>query len=246
MKPDAKKRFKKILLSSCISILLLILLIYLLLGHIVKNAVEINLPKMTGTPVKMESFSFSILTGKARMKNFVIANPEGFKTEYAFRLGSIVVDINMDTLFSKKIVIDEIRIDETQIIYEQGLISSNLSEIKSNIDKFVKKDKLKEEKVETQEKAGGGKKIQINNFYFNGASVSLSAVLLQGQKATMPITDIHLKDIGKEEKGASTGEVADEIFTAIYTSVGKVAGSGTDVIKGVGDDAWNKVKGIFK
>jgi hypothetical protein len=62
----------------------------------------------------------------------------------------------------------------------------------------------------------------------------------------MPITDIHLKDIGEEEKGASTGEVADEIFTAIYTSAGKVAGSGTDVIKGVGDDAWKKVKGIFK
>jgi hypothetical protein len=246
MKPEAKKRLKKILIASCISILVFLILIYVFLGHIVKSSVETVVPKITGTPVKMESCSFSMLTGKMEVKNFIIANPEGFKTEYAFRLGSIVVDINMDTLFSKKIVIDEIRIDDTQIIYEQGLTTSNLSEIKSNIDKFVKKDKQKEEKAETQEKAGGGKKIQINNFYFNGASVSLSAVLLQGQKATMPITDIHLKDIGEEEKGASTGEVADEIFTAIYTSAGKVAGSGTDVIKGVGDDAWKKVKGIFK
>ena len=246
MKPKLQKRLKKILLVSCTSILILILVIYLSLGYIVKNAVETVVPRITGTPVKMESFSFSILTGKVKMKNFIIGNPKEFNTEYAFRLSSLDFDINMDTLLSKKIVIDEIRIDGTQIIYELGFNTSNLSEIKSNIDKFVKGDKQKEAKTETSKKAGEGKKIQINNFYFNGASVSLSAVLLQGQKATMPIPDIHLKDIGKDEKGASTGEVADEIFTAIYASIGKVAGSAPEVIKGIGDETLNTVKRLFK
>ncbi|MFA6568087.1 MAG: hypothetical protein WCS96_07735 [Victivallales bacterium] len=246
MKPKSKKRLKKILLVSCVFIMALITLLYLFLGYIVRSAVETVVPGITGTPVKMESFSFSIFTGRAKMKNFVIANPKGFNTEYAFRLGSIVVDINMDTLLSRKLVIDEIRIEETQIIYEVGLGTSNLGEIKSNIDKFVKGDKPKEEKAEAPKKAGEGKKVQINNFYFNGAGVSLSAVLLQGGKTTMPIPDIHLKDIGKEEKGASIGEVADEIFTSIYSSIGKVAGSGAEAIKGIGNETWNKVKGIFK
>ena len=246
MKPKTKKLLKRILIGSGVFILVLLLAVYLLLGFIVNGAVGTVVPKITGTPVKMESFSFSIITGKMRIKNFVIGNPDGFKTEHAFKLGTLLVDTNMSTVLSKKIVIDEIRIDETQIIYEQGLTASNLSEIRSNIDKFVKKDKQKEDKAETQGNAGGGKKIQINNFYFNGASVSLSAVLLQGQKAKMPIPDIHLKDIGKDEKGASIGEVADEVFTAIYASIGKVAGSGAEVIKGIGDETWGKVKGIFK
>lgn len=246
MKTKSKKWLKKILLVSCTSILILILVIYLSLGYIVKSAVETVVPKITGTPVKMGSFSFSILTGKVKMKNFIIENPKGFNTEYAFRLSNLDFDINMDTLLSKKIVIDEIRVDGTQIIYELGINTSNLSEIKSNIDKFVKGDKQKETKAEDPKKAGEGKKIQINDFYFNGASVSLSAVLLQGQKTTVPIPDIHLKDMGKEDKGASIGEVADEIFTAIYASIGKEAGSGTEAVKWIGNEGWNKVKEIFK
>ena len=246
MKPKAKRMLKMLLLGSLIALVVLLLLVYLFLGNIVRGTVETVVPKITGTPVKMESFSFSMMTGKVRMKNFVIGNPKGFNTEYAFRLGSLLVDIDMGTLLSKRLVIDEIRIDDTQIIYEQGLSTSNLGEIKSNIDKFVKGDKPKEEKAETSKKAGAGKKIQINNFYFNRAGVSLSAVLLQGQKATMPIPDIHLKDIGKEGEGASVGEVADEIFTAVYASIGKVAGAGTEAIKGIGNETWNKVKGIFK
>jgi uncharacterized protein involved in outer membrane biogenesis len=246
MTPKAKKRLKKILIGSCISVLVLLVLVYLFLGHIVKSAVETVVPKITGTPVKMESFSFSIMTGKLQIKNFVIGNPKGYSTEYAFRLGSLGVSINTGTLFSKRLVIDEIKIEDTQIIYEQGLPTSNLSEIRSNIDKFVKKDEKKEAKAETSGKTSAGKKIRINDFYFKSASVSLSAVLLQGQKSTMPIPDIHLKDIGKDNEGATVGEVADEIFTAIYASIGKVAGSGTEVIKGIGNETWNQVKGIFK
>ena len=246
MNPKSKKRLKKVLLVFCVSVLILILLVYLSLGYIVKGAVETVVPKITGTPVKMENFRFSVMTGKVKIKNFVIGNPTGFNTEYAFRLGSLDIDIDMGTLLSKRIVIDEVRIEGTQIIYEQGLNSSNLGEIRSNIDKFVKGDKQKESNAEAVQKSGGGKKIQINDFYFNGAGVSLSAVLLQGEKATMPIPDIHLEGIGKEGKGASSGEVADEIFTAVYASIGKVAGSGPEVIKGMGDEALNKVKGIFK
>ncbi len=246
MSPNLKKRLKKVLVISCVSVLVLITLAYLLLGHIVKSAVETMVPKITGTPVKMESFSLSILTGKVKIKNFVIGNPKDYSTEYAFSLGSLLVDIEMSTLLSKRIVIDEIRIDEAKVIFELGLTTSNLGEIKSNIDKYAKGDKPKEEKAEVPKKADGGKKVQINNFYFNGASVSAGAVILQGGKVTMPIPDIHLKDIGKDEKGASVGEVADEIFVAVYASVGKVVGSGADALKGIGNESWNKVKGIFK
>lgn len=246
MKPKAKKFLKRILLGSLITLVVLLFLVYIFLGNIVKGTVETIVPKITGTPVKMESFSFSVMTGKIRIKKFVIGNPKDYKTEYAFNLGNLFVDIDMSTLLSKRLVIDEIRIEEAKVICEFGLGTSNLGEIKSNIDKFSKGDKPKEQKAETPKKEGEGKKVQINNFYFNGASVSAGAVILQGGKVTLPIPDIHLKDIGKEEKGASVGEVADEVFTAIYTSVGKVVGSGADVLKGVGDETWNKVKGIFK
>jgi len=241
MKTKTKKRLKKMIFFFCASTVILIVLLYLCLGYIVKTAIINIVPRITGTPVKMESFSFSMFTGKARMKKFVIGNPEGFSTEYAFSLDELVVEVDMRTLFSKKIVIDEIRVSGADVIYEQGMTTSNLKEIKANIKKYTGdgKDKEKERKTdsprrEEKEKAEG-RKVQIDNFYFNGVKVSLSVFLLQGAKTSIAIPDIHIQDIGKDGEGVSAGEAAVQIFNAIYKSIGKSASSGANSINSLGD-----------
>ncbi|HBC88194.1 MAG TPA: hypothetical protein DCZ94_14685 [Lentisphaeria bacterium] len=232
MKPKTKKRLKKILFITCASIIVLIVLLHFFLGHIVKAAVETMVPRITGTPVKMESFSFSIFSGKARMRNFIIGNPEGYKTEYAFKLVELLVEVNMDTIFSKKLEIDEIKVNGVHVVYEAGIASSNIGDINANVSKFAGAGKAKEKAEKPAKEAKGeGRKIQVNDFYFNGAQLSLSAVLLQGVTTTIPINDIHLQGIGKNDEGVLIGDAADQIFGAVYREIGE-ASSGTKALKG--------------
>ncbi|OGV37146.1 MAG: hypothetical protein A2X48_04865 [Lentisphaerae bacterium GWF2_49_21] len=247
MNEKKKKMIKMIGLGILAFIVVLIFIIHFFLGFIVKAGAENIVPKFTGGPVNMGSFRFNMFTGKATMKKFVIGNPQGYKTEYAINLDNLVVDVDMTSIFSKKLVIQEIRIEGAQVIYELGLGTSNLGEIQNNIGKATRADKKADEKKEeTTNEPKEGKKIQISHFYFNDAKVSMSAVALQGVKASVPIPSIHLEGIGKEKEGASIGDAAMEMFNSIFTVVGNMDGSGVGAVKGVGEDAWKKAKGLFE
>lgn len=247
MNDKRKKLLKKIGIGLLILLAVFVILVNFCLGRIVKLGAESAVPRLTGGSVKMDSFRFNMFTGRATMKKFVIGNPQGYKTEYAFNLDNLVIDVDMTTLFSKKLVVEEIRVEGAHVIYELGMGTSNLGEIQSNISKATGGGKPAEaKKEEPAKKPKEGKKVQINDFYFNDAKVSLSAVALDGAKASVPMPNIHLKDIGKEEKGASIEDVANEMFNSVYKSAADVASSGTNAVKGIGEGAWEKAKGLFK
>ena len=64
----------------------------------------------------------------------------------------------------------------------------------------------------------------INHLYINGAKVNISASLMLGKTLTTKLGDIHLRDIGKKSGGATPGEVAEQIISAISKSASKAAG----------------------
>ena len=54
----------------------------------------------------------------------------------------------------------------------------------------------------------------------------MSMTALKGEQLTLPLADIHLKDIGKDEEGTSIAEAVKEVFGAVNKNVvGAVAGS---------------------
>lgn len=74
---------------------------------------------------------------------------------------------------------------------------------------------------------------------------------------SVPLPDIELKDIGKEEGGKPIGEVAAEIFTPLsaqITSVAKEAlanakkllGEGAEAVKGAGKTIEKTTKGVVE
>jgi hypothetical protein len=101
----------------------------------------------------------------------------------------------------------------------------------------------------------------IDHVYVKGGKVNISASLFGGKSMTVPLPDIHLKDIGKEKKGASPGEVVKSIIGALNKAiikavapldlgkVGDVAGKaveGTkDVVEGAAKGVTDSVKGLF-
>jgi hypothetical protein len=225
---DKKKKKKLLIISGSIvgGFVVLLIILMLSIGAIVKAGVGGVLPKITGTPCSMGMCTFNPIMGKVTIRNFIIGNPNGYAHPNAFKMGTLVIDVGLTSLFSDKIVIEEITIDNMEVDFEVKFTGTNLSTIKGNVDKFSKKDAAEEaeKKDDTEEDAepeaegepAGGKRLQIDLFQFVNSNIIMGSA---GQTVTVPLADIVIEDIGNSQQGATVGEVSHKVFYALYESI---------------------------
>ena len=222
---------------------------------IVKTGVEKYGPQYTGAAVRLGSVKSSLLGGEVTVNDFFLGNPQGFKTDHAFKVGKVHVAVDEGSLLSDVIHVKEIVIDSPDIMYELKGGSSNLQAIQNNVAKASGGGG----KSSSSSGSGGGngKKVIIDDLYVRNAKAAVSADMLGGKIVPLPLPDLHLKDIGKKSNGATMGEAAsqvmDQITDAAKNAVGKIdlqgmskmlndAGKGAgDQMKGLGD----QLKGLF-
>lgn len=219
------------------------------LGSVIKAAVEKYGSEITQAKVTLNTVDLSTTSGEGALKGLTVGNPAGFKTESAFKLEAISLKVDTGTITGDPIVIKEIVIQAPAVTYEYAPSGSNLDAIKKNIDAFTKKMGGGSSAASSSD---GGKKVIIENLYVRDGRVDVAASFLQGKSLGAPLPTIHLKDIGKEKKGASAGEVADKVMSAIIASAGKAvstlnlddlakkAGAQLDAVKGQATDAMKK------
>ncbi|MGA9175929.1 MAG: hypothetical protein WBZ05_01680 [Desulfobacterales bacterium] len=241
------------------------------LGPIIKQAVNSYGPKITKTKLHVDDVGISIFSGEAKIKQFFLGNPAGFKTPSAMKVGSVLVNVDEKSLTSNTIIIDRIEVITPEITYEKIGKNDNFNAILKNITKTSDSQKRSKE---TSEKEGAGKKLIIRNFIVKDGKVNLDLSVYgikDKQQISVPLPNIHLKDIGTKKNGASPSEAFKEIFAALYgkitspavtdvlnkqlTSIGVNLDSlGEDAIKKLGDtigkeeglnDIGKKVKGMF-
>jgi hypothetical protein len=250
-----KRRWYLIPVAIVALLLVAVVLLFAFLGHLAKAGVATVLPKITGTPAAMGHFGLNPLTGNLVVRDFTIGNPEGYREEHAFRLGELKVTVDVASLFSERIVIREILVDGLQVSYETKLTESNISRIKRNVEAFSQKEQKEEaaRPAEGAEEASGKpvKKVQIDDLRLQHGTVAFHAGMAGlGAGSRLPLPDIHLTGIGKEPDGATTGEVAEEIFTALYQAIMRaVANAGnirTDDLKAVGDGVKEGADSLIK
>jgi len=252
------KLIKIIVIGIPVLIIVAILVLGLSLDSVIKAGVEKVGPMATGTDVRLKDVDISILSGKGELNGIVIGNPAGFKSASAFSLNKVRVALDVQSVFSDKIIIDEIYIDAPEVTYETGGKGTNINTIMKNINSFSGSQGSTASKESAAGAEGEGPKIQINNLIVKNGKVNLSlSTPLGGQGTSMALADIHLKDIGKEGGGATMADAFKKIFAAVNKNVGTaVSGSLKDmtgdvqkaaegeVQKSVGG-AFDKVKGIF-
>jgi len=248
---EKKKKRLWIISGSIVGVLILITVIAMFsIGALVKAGVNTVLPQITGTPCSIGMCTFNPIMGKVTMRNFIIGNPEGYAHPNAFKMGRLVIDVGMTSLFSEKIVIEKIIIDNMEVDFEVKLTETNLSTIKGNVDEFTKTDieeKEVDEKTETEEKPAKSKKLQIDLFKFVNSNIIMGTA---GQTVTVPLADIVIENIGNSQKGATVGEVSEKVFYALYDSILETVKEQTikingKSIKGVADKMVKGVKGWF-
>ncbi len=183
-----------------------------------------------------------------------MGNPKGFNIDEAASPGHIKVMIDTATVTSNLVVVKEVVITAPRITYELGADGSNFDAIRRNVKAYVgggsggagKDDASGATKDGTKD---DGTNLIIENLYIRGGEISVSAPILGGKKATVPLPAIHLKDIGKKSKGASPAEVADKLMKELTGSAQKavaslgIGGALDSLTKGTGGTVEETLKG---
>lgn len=209
---------KWILIASGLLIIIMIILLVVgisNLGPIIKNAVNTYGHKMTKTEVRLGDVNISILSGQAKLKDFYLGNPKGFKSPHAMNVGSIYVDVDEESLVEDTIVIDKIEVVRPEIFYEKKLGTDNLKTILNNLTKTA----ATEEPSKTKPEKESGKNIIIREFILRNGKVNLAMEMLSDKRISTTLPDIYLKSIGKETGGSSPAEIFKEIFAALYKNI---------------------------
>jgi hypothetical protein len=240
------------------------------LGPIIKRAVNTYGPEITKTELHVADVSVSIFSGEAKITQFFLGNPAGFKTPSAMKVGSLFVKVDEKSLSGNTIVVDRIEVINPEITYEKKGNIDNFNTILKNITKTS--DSEKSSKPESG-KEGAGKKLIIRDFIVAQGKVNLelSAYGIGDKQISATLPDIHLTNIGKNKNGASPAEAFKEVFAALYGKISSPAVTdvlnkelssmgvnldslGQDAIKKLGDtigkekgldDIGKKVKGIL-
>jgi flagellar hook-basal body complex protein FliE len=134
------------------------------------------------------------------------------------KVGSVFVNVDEGSLKSDTIVIDSIEVKGPEITYEKRGKTDNFKQLLKNVTKSASSEKGSKNEAEEQ---GAGKKLIIRNFVIESGKVnlSMSAYGIAEKDFTAALPDIHLKDIGKKQNGATPAEVFKEVLAALHGQI---------------------------
>ncbi len=210
---------KLLVIVFCIVIagMVLLLVFSKFIGSGIKAGVETFGPEVTQTPITLKSVDLSVFSGSGAISGLVVGNPEGYNTPHVIKLERFSMKLQPMSVFSDKIVINEIIIEGPEFIFETGvgLAKSNIGTILANIEEFTGPSDAEPE----EEESGSLKNVQIDLLRITGGNVKVSNKLLGGHALTVPLPDIELTDIGANDDGTTFGESIKIVFQAINQGI---------------------------
>lgn len=228
--------------AGAVAVLFIFLAMSLWLGTLVQTAIVEIGSRLTKTTVKLENVHIGLLRGLVQLDRLEIGNPPGFIAPSAMTLGTARVRLDLLSILSDTVVIDEILVEAPDITFE-GFPASNLSVIQNNVSAAVPAGSSKPDDKPAKPAAPGSKKLLIKKFALTNGRVITNVT---GQRLPLSLPDIHLTDIGKETGGATPEQVVSAVLSAITRSA---TGAVTDQTKQAGaavNKASESLKKLFK
>jgi hypothetical protein len=211
------------------------------LDGLVAQAIRDYGSAMTQASVKVDKVRIQTTDGHGELQGLFIGNPQGFKTPHALKAEHVELEVDIATLASDVIVIRKVAILAPDVIYEKGDSMTNFDALQRNIAQYLG----------PQEKPKPGakeKKFIVQEFIVQGAKAQAAAAFMDGKTVTVPLPDIHLRDLGKAKGGATAGELAQEMTAAVKAkltgavSFDKLMKSTAEAL----DKAGKAIKGLFQ
>jgi len=160
MNAKAKKILKIVLWTLGIIIaipIVLILTLPLWLGPIARPGINAMVPKITKTSFDIDHLYLNPYTGRLELGDFVMGNPAGYQEPTLVAISNLVFDLDVDTLASKYVHVEDIVVD--------GLFVSVVKGGENNVDNILQlqyniaggKEKYEAAQAVSQEKSAAKK-----------------------------------------------------------------------------------------
>ncbi|MEX0646635.1 MAG: hypothetical protein WEA56_06155 [Balneolaceae bacterium] len=200
----------------------------LYIDSIVKSGMEDIGTEMTGTRVTVESVSISPFSGEGTVTGFRVANPDGYQTEHALSVDDFAISVDVTTLFSDVIVVNDIRVAGPAVYVEQKLPENNLQTILSNINEAVSTGTSTD--VE----------LVIDHFLLENGSADLYTEVGGERSASVEISAIELNDLGRGGERQAVEDVVQEIARRVIEEALQAAvQSGGQQLRDAIEDIFN-------
>ena len=216
--------------------LVLLTVVFLSLNTIVKKGVETVGPSLTKVEVRLSSADISPFSGSGKLSGLFVGNPEGYKTPSAIQVGSIRVAVEIGSLMSATIVIDDVSVQSPEITLEGTVNGNNLTQILNNLSGSgsAAQPPTTTSPAPANAPASGtppapaaktAKKFILRNLLIDGGKINLSLNIpgLAGTSSTAPLAPIHLQDIGVAEGGLTADQLTLAIAKPLLAGVTKAA-----------------------
>ncbi|MCK4628238.1 MAG: AsmA family protein [Sedimentisphaerales bacterium] len=215
-------------------ILVLVIAFHLFGTKAIKIGIEVGATQALKVPVAVEDVSLSILAGKAGVKNLIIDNPSGYKNEKMLELGQARIDLDMGSVLSETIRIEDILLEKVSVVLEQKGLTNNIQEVLNGMSSESPESKAEEE----QPSEKPSKKLLIKKLQINEVAVKVKLLPLPGKTDTivLKLAPITMTDLGSDNK-MDVAVLTNKILLAIVSGISK-QGAGIlpdEIIKPLGD-----------
>jgi len=225
-------KVKRIILSALAVAAIVLFIISLLINSIIATGIKSFGSKALGTKVDVDSVAFSFFKGNLEIKNLAIQNPQGYKITNAMTVGQISVNADLSSLFSDRIIINEISISNIYLDFEPSFPSgSNINDLINNVSDYedTQKTKFQNTAENTSKKQT---KLVIKSFVINNGNVVITSSLMNS-RVQVSLPRIQMKELGsggEQDAAYVLEEVLQQILNVIINASSNV---GNIDIKGV-------------
>lgn len=225
---------KKFLLGVVVLVGIIGVVVFTQLDAMIKSGVETAGPDVLSVDVSVGNVSISPFSGRVKVTDFAIGQPDGFGDGPMVQLGELKMKIETSTLMNDHIIVDEIVIDRP--LFDARLIGgqSNFQALQNRLA------------ASAGDQSIGGEPITltIRRLAVTSPQISVQNDGLLSVDEDIALADFTLTDLGTDEKGLSPREIARHLMDTLQPQITKalIAAGAGDKLQSVAKDARGELE----
>lgn len=203
---------------------------------LIKQQIETVGSKVTGQSVTVEKVEMKLLNGAGTINGLDISNPSKYNAPSMFSLKEVTLDINLKSLTTDLIIIDQIIIDKPEAVVE--FTENGGANIKDILD-AIKQNTASDTVSQPEQESTTEPIIRVNKFVLAGVALTIDLTKLGNKAHQATLADINLTNIGGQV-GMPVSKLGAELVKQALSSIWKQAKKEqTEILK---DQVKDKVK----
>ena len=168
------------------------------------------------TRVGVSSVKIDLKQGKATIRGLTVANPPGYSTANLLEVDVVEVDLALNSLPSTVLHVQAVNILAPRVVYEGDTTGgSNLQTVLDNMEDAPTDAGGNPPGDNASSSAEDDIRLVIDSLTFTGGQVTATSALKPDKVVAFELSDISMKNLGREEGGVTTDAVAEMVVAKL-------------------------------